>query len=189
MAFLGLEAWIWSVIIVVAVIIIIFVSYYNKFVVKGNRIDNSLSQIDVQLKKRSDLVPNLIETVKAYAKHEKSIISEVTKARKEFLGAKDLPKKVKAGDHMQNALKSIFALAENYPQLRANENFLHLQQELSAIEDKVAYARQYYNDTILDFNNSTKTFPGTFFASMYNVKERPFIEITASERKNVKVKF
>jgi LemA protein len=181
--------WLWILIAAVVLLVIIFISYYNKFVVKGNRIDNSLSQIDVQLKKRADLVPNLIETVKAYAKHEKEIIADVTKARKEFLGSKDLPSKVKAGDHMQNALKSIFALAENYPQLRANENFLHLQQELSAIEDKVAYARQYYNDTILDFNNSTKTFPGTFFASLYKVKERPFIEITASERKVPKVKF
>jgi len=193
MAFLGLENWIWGIIVLAILTILIFISYYNKFVVKGNRIDNSLSQIDVQLKKRADLVPNLIETVKAYAKHEKSIIKEVIDARKEFLkagsGRENMPKRVKAGDHMQNALKSIFALAEGYPQLRANENFLHLQQELSAIEDKVAYARQYYNDTILDFNNSTKSFPGTFFASIYKVRERPFIEITAAERKPIKVKF
>src|SRR3989338_1113826 len=142
--------WIWVIIALAVLIVLMLINYFNKFVILGNRIDNSLSQIDVQLKKRADLVPNLIETVKAYAKHEKSIITEVTNARKAMLSAKDLPSKVKAGDQLQNALKSIFALAENYPQLRANENFLHLQQELSAIEDKVAYARQYYNDTILD---------------------------------------
>ena len=181
--------WIWVLIALVALIIIIFISYYNKFVIKGNRIDNSLAQIDVQLKKRADLVPNLIETVKGYAKHEKSIMTEVTNARKALVGAKDLQHRIKAGDKLQNALGSLFAIAENYPQLRANENFLHLQQELSAIEDKVAYARQYYNDTILDFNNSIKVFPGKIFASLYGVRERPFLEITAAERKIPKVSF
>ena len=179
----------WIILGIVIVVILAFVVYYNKFVVQGNRIDNSLAQIDVQLKKRADLVPNLIDTVKGYAKHEKSIMIEVTNARKAMLGAKDLPAKVKAGDQLQNALKSIFAIAENYPQLRANENFLHLQQELSAIEDKVAYARQYYNDTILDFNNSIKTFPGKVFANIYHVKQRPFLEIAEFERKVPKVKF
>ncbi len=173
----------------IAIIAIAFIYYYNKFIVQGNRIDNSLAQIDVQLKKRADLVPNLIETVKGYAKHEKSIMNEVTKARKEMLSAQSLPEKVRAGDQLQNALKSIFAIAENYPQLRANENFLHLQKELSAIEDKVAYARQYYNDAILDFNNSIQVFPGKMFASLYNVKQRPYIEIQEAERKPVKVNF
>lgn len=164
-------------------------SYYNKFVVKGNRIDNSLAQIDVQLKRRADLIPNLIETVKGYAKHEKEIMIEVTNARKALLGAKDLPARIKADDRLESALKSIFALAENYPQLRANENFIQLQQELAATEDKVAYSRQYYNDTILDFNNSIKVFPGNIFAKLFSVKERPFIEISEEERKPIKVKF
>jgi len=181
--------WLWILIALIVIFVATFIIYYNKFVVKGNRIDNSLAQIDVQLKKRADLVPNLMETVKAYAKHEKDIIANVTKARKEMLSAKSLPAKVKAGDKLQSALKSIFALAENYPQLRANENFLHLQKELSAIEDKVAYARQYYNDAILDFNNSIKVFPGKFFAQIYSVKQRPFLEITEAERKVPKVKF
>ncbi|MBS3099679.1 LemA family protein [Candidatus Pacearchaeota archaeon] len=182
--------WIWATSVgIVALIVIMFVYYYNKFVTKGLRIDNSLAQIDVQLKKRADLVPNLIETVKGYAKHEKGIMEDVTKARKALLSAKDIPSKVRAGDQLQNALKSIFAIAENYPQLRANENFLQLQNELSAIEDKVAYARQYYNDTILDFNNSVKVFPGKFFASLYSVKERPFLEIAERERAVPKVSF
>jgi len=181
--------WLWILIALIVIIAVVFIVYYNKFVVKGNRIDNSLAQINVQLKKRADLVPNLMETVKGYAKHEKKIIAEVTKARKEMLAAKSLPAKVKAGDKLQNALGSIFAIAENYPQLRANENFLHLQQELSAIEDKVAYARQFYNDAILDFNNSIKVFPGKFFAGLYGVRQRPFIEITEAEKKVPKVKF
>lgn len=179
----------WILIGVAVVIVLAFVYYYNKFVTQGNRIDNSLAQIDVQLKKRADLVPNLMDTVKGYAKHEKEIMKEVTDARKAMLGAKDISHKIQAGDQLQNALKSIFALAENYPQLRANENFLHLQTELSAIEDKVAYSRQFYNDTILDFNNSIKTFPGNSFASIFKVKERPHLKITEAERKVPKVKF
>jgi len=179
----------WISLGILALVILTLIVYYNKFVLKGNRIDNSLAQINVQLKKRADLVPNLIETVKAFAKHEKSIITEVTKARKEMLSASNISAKVKAGDKLQSALKSIFALSEDYPELKSNENFLHLQKELSAIEDKVAYARQYYNDTILDLNNSIKVFPGKLFASMYGVKQRPFLEITEAEKKVVKVKF
>ncbi len=176
-------------IVIVAVIGIAFIFYYNKFIVLGNRIDNSLAQIDVQLKKRADLVPNLVKTVKAYAKHEKEIIADVTKARKEMLSAKNLSAKVKAGDQLQNALKSIFALAENYPDLKANQNFLHLQQELSAIEDKVAYSRQFYNDSILSYNNSRKVFPGKLFASLYGIKTRPYLEIKEAERKMPDVEF
>lgn len=163
--------------------------YFNKFVVLGNRIDNSLSQIDVQLRKRADLVPNLINTVKGYAKHEKQIMNEVTNARKEFLKADSLPEKIKAGNHLQQALKSIFAIAENYPQLRANENFLHLQQELAAIEDKVAFARQYYNDSILLYNNSVTTMPGMFFASIFGKKKKEFLKIPAEAKAVPKVEF
>jgi len=182
--------WAWLIpLIILVLIVIIFIAYYNKFVVKGNRIDNSLAQIDVQLKRRADLIPNLIETVKGYAKHEKGIMTEVTNARKALLAAKDLPKRLKANNQLESALKSIFAIAENYPQLRANENFKQLQEELSATEDKIAYSRQYYNDTILDFNNSIKVFPGKVFASIFSVKERKFIEITSKEREPVKVKF
>ena len=113
----------------------IFVYYYNKFVLLENRINNSLAQIDVQLKKRADLVPALIKVVKGFAKHEEKIMTSVTKARAEMLKAGNTASKVKAGDKLQNALKSIFAIAENYPDLKSNQNYLHLQQELSAIED------------------------------------------------------
>lgn len=163
--------------------------YYNRFAVLSNRIDNSLSQIDVQLRKRADLVPNLIETVKGYAKHEKGIMKEVTDARKALLAAKDLPSRVKAGNALQEALKSIIAIAENYPQLKANENFLHLQQELAAIEDKVAYARQHYNDSILTYNNLVTTMPGKLFASVFSRKEKEYLEIPAEARAVPKVQF
>lgn len=179
----------WIPIALVAIIIIAFIVYYNRFTILENRIDNSLQQIDVQLKRRADLVPNLIETVKGYAKHEKGIMAEVTNARKAMLGAKDVQGRAKAGAELQTALKSIFALAENYPQLKANENFLQLQQELAAIEDKVAYSRQYYNDSILSYNNMVETFPGVMFAKMFGKTEKQGIQITAEERAVPKVSF
>lgn len=179
----------WVLIALVAVIVIMFITYFNKFVILGHRIDNSLAQIDVQLKKRTDLVPNLIEVVKGYVKHETAMIEKVTEARKALLSAKDITSKVKAGDKLQGALKSIFALAENYPNLKANENFLHLQQELSAIEDKVAYSRQFYNDSILDYNNSTQVFPGNIFANIFGKTKKEFLQITSAERAVPKVKF
>ena len=145
-------ALIWAIIIVVILLVLSIIYYFNRFSILQNRIENSSSQIDVQLKKRADLVPNLMESVKGYVKHEKAVITEVTNARKALVSAGTLDKKIKAGDALQNALRSIFAIAENYPQLKANENFLQLQQELSAIEDKVAYSRQFYNDSILDYN-------------------------------------
>ncbi|MCX6748392.1 MAG: LemA family protein [Candidatus Pacearchaeota archaeon] len=179
----------WIIVAIVALIILILIGYYNKFVVLGNRIDSSLAQIDVQLRRRADLVPNLISTVKGYVKHENAMITKVTDARKALVGAKDIVGKVKAGDKLQSALAGLFAIAENYPNLKANENFLQLQQELASIEDKVAYSRQFYNDNILDFNNSTKTFPGTLFASIFGVKEREFLKIPEAMRAVPKVDF
>ena len=180
---------IWILLAILVIVILAFAGYYNRFTVLDNRIDNSLSQIDVQLKKRADLVPNLLNTVKGYAKHEKGIMKEVTDARKALLAAPTIPEKVKAGAQLQTALKSIFAIAENYPQLKANENFLQLQQELSAIEDKVAYSRQYYNDSIMSYNNAVETFPGVFFAHLYGKKEKEMLQITAEERAVPKVEF
>ena len=181
--------WIIVLIVLLVLIWIVFTFYYNRFVVLGNRIDNSLSQINVQLKKRADLVPNLLSSVKGYAKHEKGIMSEVTKARKAFMGAKTMEQKVQKGAELQHALKSILAIAENYPQLRANENFLHLQQELAAIEDKIAYARQHYNDSILNYNDLCKKFPGLLFASLYKKKPKKYLEIPKEEKAVPKVRF
>ena len=173
----------------VALIALIFLYYFNRFAVLGNRIENSLSQIDVQLKRRADLIPNLIETVKGYTKHETKAIKAVTDARKALLGADGIEKKVKANNQLESALKTIFALAENYPNLKANENFLELQRELTTTEDKVAYARQYYNDSILSYNNLCKTMPGAFFAGLYGKKEKEYLKIAESERKVIKVEF
>lgn len=180
---------IWAIIALIAVIVLAFIYYFNKFVLLGNRIDNSLAQIDVQLRKRADLIPNLINTVKGYAKHEKGIMDSVTKARQAMLGAKDIVGKVKAGDQLQNALGKLFAIAENYPQLKANENFLQLQNELAAIEDKVAYSRQFYNDATLDYNNSVKVFLGMLFATIFGKKEKEFLKIPESARAVPKVSF
>jgi LemA protein len=149
----------WIIGIIILIIALIFFFYYNRFAVLGNRIENSLSQINVQLKRRADLVPNLVQTVKGFAKHEKEAIKAVTEARKALLGAKGTKEKVKADMGLESALKSIFALAEGYPQLKADANFLELQRELSSTEDRVAYARQYYNDNVLRFNDLCRTIP------------------------------
>lgn len=179
----------WIIIGIVVIIAIMFITYYNKFVIAGNRIDNSLAQIDVQLRKRGELVPNLIETVKGYVKHEKKIIDSVTSARKAMVGAATFEGRMVAGKQLQQALGGLFAIAENYPKLRANENFLQLQQELSAIEDKIAYARQYYNDGILDYNNAVQGFPGVIFANIYGKKQKAYLEIPQETKAVPKIKF
>ena len=180
---------IWILIGLAIFIVLIFFVYFNRFAILGNRIDNSLSQINVQLKRRADLIPNLIETVKGFAKHETAAIKAVTDARKALVGAKGIEEKVKADKGLESALKTIFAIAEGYPDLKANTNFLELQRELSSTEDKVAYSRQHYNDSILTYNDLCKTFPGVFFASLYGKKPREYLQITEAEKKNVKVKF
>jgi LemA protein len=136
-----------------------------------------------------DLIPNLIETVKGYAKHEKSIMTEVAKARQTLVSANGLVDKVKANNVLQNALGKLFAIAENYPDLKANENFLELQRELSTTEDRIAYSRQFYNDSILTYNNMCTTFPGTFFASIYGKKQKEYLQITDAEKEPIKVQF
>lgn len=181
--------WLWILIGAGIVAGFVFFIYYNRFVVLGNRIDNSLSQIHVQLKRRADLIPNLIETVKGFAKHEKAAIKAVTDARKALVGAKGIEEKVKADNQLESALKSIFAIAEGYPDLKANTNFLELQRELASTEDRVAYSRQFYNDSILSYNNLCTTMPGAFFAKMYGKKARDYLQITEAEKKKVDVKF
>jgi LemA protein len=179
----------WIITIVVIIIAATFLIYYNRFVRLVNQIDNSLAQISVQLRKRSDLIPNLLSAVKGYMKHEKKIITEVTNARKELVSAKGVEDKMKAGNKLQSALKSIFAIAENYPDLKANQNFLHLQQELSAIEDKVAYARQYYNDGIMTYNVLTTTVPGVWFSSLYGFGKKEYLQIPEAAKAVPKVEF
>ncbi len=183
--------WLWIIsgaIIVIAVLVVVY--YINRIIVLSNRIDNAWSQIDVQLKKRADLVPNLIETVKGYARHERKIMEEAMKARERMLKAATPNEKMKAGRELAAALKSIFAIAENYPNLKASENFKLLQEQLEGIENKIAYARQFYNDSVLAFNNMISTIPGRWFASLLGKnKQREYLKIEERERKVVKVRF
>lgn len=181
--------WLWILIGVFILVGIVFFIYFNRFAVLKNRIDNSLSQINVQLKRRADLIPNLIETVKGFVKHEKAAIKAVTDARKALVGAGNIENKIKADNQLESALKTIFALAEGYPDLKANTNFLELQRELSATEDKVAYSRQFYNDSILAYNDLCKTFPGAFFAKLYGKKEKEYFKIAEADKKLPKVGF
>jgi len=179
----------WILIGTLAVIAFVFFIYYNRFVVLSNRIGNSLSQINVQLKRRADLIPNLIETVKGYAKHEKEIMKSVNDARKALVGAQGVEAKVKADQKLEGVLGKLFAIAENYPDLKANTNFIELQRELTSTEDKVAYSRQFYNDSILSYENMRTTFPGNIFAGIYGRKKMDYLQIAEADKKLVKVEF
>lgn len=179
----------WIGVGVIALIILYVWGLYNGLVTESTQIDEAWGQIDVQLKRRADLIPNLVETVKGYAKHEKSVFSEVTKARSALMKADNPQSMAKANDMLTGALKSLFAVAENYPQLKANENFTHLQKELSDTEDKVAYARQFYNTQLMEYNLKVKTFPNVLLAGMMGFKEKEFFRAEESERKGVKVSF
>ncbi len=175
-------------IILIAIVIFIW-SLYNSLVTLKVKIKEALSQIDVQLKRRADLIPNLVESVKGYAKHEKSVFENVTKARSALMHAGSIGEKAKADDQLSNALKSLFAVAENYPKLEASANFRDLQKELSDTEDKVAYARQFYNSVVMEFNSKIVMFPSNLIANQLGFKEEEFYEATAEEKKSVKVKF
>lgn len=163
---------------------------YNGLTTGKLRVDEAWSQIDVQLKRRADLIPNLVETVKGYAKHEKSVFENVTKARAALVSAKSLTDKSEANNQITAALKSIFAVAEAYPELKASENFKDLQEQLTDTEDKVSYSRQFYNNVVMDFNTSLKVFPNVLLANNLGFKPAEFFgDVTAQERQAVKVKF
>jgi LemA protein len=178
----------WIILGIVVLLLIVVIRYFNRFAILQNRIENSFSQIDVQLKKRADLVPNLLEAVKGYMKHERAVITEVTNARKALVSG-DINKRLKADKELESALGRLFAIAENYPNLKANENVARLQEELSAIEDKIAYARQYYNDNVLEYDNLFSTFPGNMFAGLFGKKQQDYLKIAEEERKVPKVEF
>ncbi|MCX6772699.1 MAG: LemA family protein [Candidatus Micrarchaeota archaeon] len=174
---------------VIVFFVLIFVLIYNSLIQQRMRVDNAWSQIDVQLKKRFDLVPNLVETVKGYAKHEKELLTDITKARAAMANAGTMNEKAKADNMLSSTLKSLFAVVENYPQLKANENFLMLQEELSGIEEKIAYSRQFYNDSVLTYNTAIATIPTSIIAGMFGFAAKEFFKTEGEERKNVKVKF
>lgn len=162
---------------------------YNSLITLRERIKEAFSGIDVQLKRRTDLIPNLVESVKGYAKHEKEVFENVTKARSALMDAKGPAQKAEADNMLTGALKSLFAVAEAYPNLRATENFQHLQQELSDTEDKISYSRQFYNSNVLSYNTKIQMFPSSLIASQFGFKEKEFFETLDSERAPVKVKF
>jgi LemA protein len=175
----------------VALFLIFYVIFvFNKLVILRNRSNEAWAQIDVQLKLRSDLIPNLVETVKGYAAHERTVLEDVTKARAMIQDAGgDISKTMDANNALAGALKSLFAVVENYPQLKADQNFMNLQQELSGIEGKIAYARQFYNECVRYYNQYQQEFPAAMFATMFGHKQNAYFEITEEDRKKPEVKF
>ncbi|MHC4618824.1 MAG: LemA family protein [Planctomycetota bacterium] len=176
---------------VVLVLLILFViGIYNSLIRLRNQVDNAWSQIDVQLKRRHDLIPNLIETAKGYMKHERETFEEITKARSQAMGAKNVAEASKAEGALGEALSKFLLVVENYPDLKANQNFLALQEELTSTENKISFARQSYNDQVLFFNNKIQMFPSNIIANSFNFSKRDFFEIEiAAEREVPKVSF
>jgi LemA protein len=162
---------------------------YNSLISAKVRIQEALSHIDVQLKRRADLIPNLVETVKGYAKHEKELLENVTKARTSLMSAESTQQKAEANNMLTQSLKSLFAVAENYPDLKASENFKQLQEELSDTENKIAYSRQFYNSNVMDYNTKIQVFPNVLIANMFGFKPADFFAATEEEKKAVKVTF
>ncbi len=177
--------------IIIGVIIIVWIiGIYNSLVVLKNQAKNAWAQIDVQLKRRYDLIPNLVETVKGYASHEASVLENVIKARQMAVNLGDNVKERAAAENvLTGALKSLFAVAENYPDLKANQNFMQLQEELTSTENKIGFARQFYNDSVLNYNNKKEMFPSNIIAGVFNFENREFFEADNSEKSVPQVKF
>ncbi len=174
----------------IAAIVLWGVAVYNSLVTLKNRVDEAWSDIDVQLKRRYDLIPNLIETVKGYATHERELFEKVTQARAQAMGAQNPAAKAEAENMLTGTLKSLFAVSENYPDLKANQNFLELQRELTDTEDKIQASRRFYNGNVRDFNIKLEVFPDTLVAKMLNYAKREFFEIeNPAEKEPVAVKF
>jgi LemA protein len=198
----GLEVWsllavkglpVTATLIVLAVVVVVVLAasvlIYNGLVRRRNQVDNAWSQIDVQLKRRYDLIPNLVEAVKGYAGHERGTLEAVTEARTRAINAQGPGDQATAENALTGALKSLFAVAESYPDLRASQNFLQLHQELSETEDRAAYARQYYNDAVLTYNNAVTTVPQSIFASVFSFRPREYFQAGGEERGPVRVQF
>ena len=181
-----------ALIIIIALVVVIgsfVISTYNALVVLRNKVKDQWAQIDVLLKRRFDLIPNLVETVKGYAKHEKDTLEGVIEARNKFTTASTPEEEMEANNQITTALNRLFALSESYPELKANENFKDLQNNLKETEDKIAYSRQFYNDSVLKYNNKRQMFPSNIVASIFGFKAEKFFEANETERENVKVEF
>ena len=171
--------------IVIAGLALIAVFIYNSLIVKRNRVDEAWSDINVQLKRWYDLIPNLVDTVKGYAKHEKELFEKVTQARSAAMGAGTMAEKAQAENMLSQTLKSLFAVSENYPDLKASQNFLQLQDELSDTENKIQAARRFYNGNVLEFNNTIQQFPTNVFAGVFNFSKRDFFQLESEAEKQV----
>jgi hypothetical protein len=180
----------WIILIIVLVLIVLWViSTYNKLIALRNRVKDQWAQIDVQLKRRFDLIPNLVETVKGYTKHESETLEAVIKARNTYVTAGTPEAQMKADGELTQAISKLFALTESYPDLKANTNFQHLQEELTQTESKIASARQFYNDTVMLYNNKVSMVPSNIIASLFKFNKEAFFEANETERQNVSVKF
>ena len=178
-----------AIVILVIVAALAFIALYNRLVVLRNRVENAWSQIDVQLRRRYDLIPNLVETVKGYASHESETFEKVTQARNMAIQAQGVAEQGKAENMLTGALKTLFAVAEAYPDLKANQNFLALQEELTSTEGKIAYARQFYNDSVMSFNTAIQSFPANMVAGLFGFVQRDYFEIEAAATEPVAVQF
>ena len=180
----------WTVIIIIVIILVVVALMYNGLITSRNRVKNAWSQIDVQLQRRFDLIPNLVESVKGYMKHEESVLAKVTELRTSWANASTVSKKAELDFELTGALKTIMSVSENYPELKANQNFTELQEELRSTEDKIAYARQFYNDSVTMYNTKIETIPTNIIASMFNFKQEELFQAASDEaRQNVKVDF
>ena len=180
----------WMILIIVGILILFWaISVYNKLIALRNRVKDQWAQIDVQLKRRFDLIPNLVETVKGYTKHESETLEAVIKARNTYVSATLPEDQMKADGEITKAISKLFALTESYPELKANTNFQALQQELTETESKIASARQFYNDTVMVYNNKVAMVPSNIIASLFRFEKEAFFEANETERQNVQVKF
>jgi LemA protein len=180
---------VWVILGIIGLVLLWLIFTYNRLVVLRNRINNAWSQMDVQLRRRYDLIPNLVETVKGYAAHERETFEMVTKARAAVTSAQTVADQAQAQNMITAALKTLFAVAENYPELRASQNFMMLQEELSGVEGKIAYSRQFYNDTVLLYNNAIQVFPTSMIAGGFGFGARDYFEMEAAARAPVQVSF
>lgn len=180
----------WIILIIVLVVIIAWViSTYNSLVQLRNKVRNAFAQVDTQLQRRFDLIPNLVETVKGYAGHEKEVLENITASRSGYMNATSNEEKMEMNNQLTSTLKTLFAVSENYPELKANENFLKLQDDLSETEDKIAYARQFYNDAVSIYNNKREMFPSNIIAGVFGFKAEAFFDAVAEANVAPKVQF
>ncbi len=182
---------VWLIVILVIVVILVLwvIATYNSLVSFRNRVKDAWSQIDVQLKRRFDLIPNLVETVKGYTKHESETLENVIKARNTYMSATLPEDQMKADGELTKAVSKLFALSESYPDLKANTNFNDLQNQLKETENKIAMSRQFYNDIVMQYNNKVEMVPSNIIANMFHFKKETFFEAQETERENVQVKF